>query len=114
MSNGSFRRCGCCHGCQQSSPTAARVSVLGAAAHGLPQLVVPLFADQWENAGAVTGAGCGIVLGPDRRSRDDIADALREVLDSPALRQAATAVAGEIAVMPTATDLVADVEALAG
>ena len=39
-------------------------TVLGAASHGRPQLVVPLFADQWENGVAVDDAGCGIVLGP--------------------------------------------------
>jgi UDP:flavonoid glycosyltransferase YjiC (YdhE family) len=32
-------------------------SVLGTAAHGRPQLVVPLFADQWENGVAIDEAG---------------------------------------------------------
>ena len=43
-------------------------TVLGTASHGRPQLVVPLFADQWENGIAVNDAGCGIVLGPTERS----------------------------------------------
>ena len=56
-------------------------TVLGAASHGRPQLVVPLFADQWENGVAVRDAGCGIVLGPDRRGVEDLERSLRTLLD---------------------------------
>jgi UDP:flavonoid glycosyltransferase YjiC (YdhE family) len=88
-------------------------TVLGAASHGRPQLVVPLFADQWENGVAVDGAGCGIVVGPDRRSVEDLDRSLRTVLASSSHHDAATRVADEIAAMPTATDLALEVEALA-
>src|SRR3954447_2473547 len=57
-------------------------TVLGAASHGRPQLVLPLFADQWENGVAVEGAGCGIVLEPDRRALEDIDRSLRALLHS--------------------------------
>ena len=87
-------------------------SVLGAASHGRPQVVVPLFADQWENGVAVDDAGCGIVLGPDRRGVDDVDRALRTVLAGPTHQDAATRVAHEIAVMPSAADLAAEIEAL--
>jgi UDP:flavonoid glycosyltransferase YjiC (YdhE family) len=87
-------------------------TVLGAAAHGRPQLVVPLFADQWENGVAVDGAGCGIVLGPTRRGVGDLEQALRTLLAGSSHREAATRVAHEIAAMPTATDLAPEVEAL--
>ena len=87
--------------------------MLGAASHGRPQLVVPLFADQWENGVAVDHAGCGIVLGPDGRGGEDLARSLRTILAGPSHHDAAKRVAGEIAAMPAATDVVLEVEALA-
>ena len=88
-------------------------SVLGAAAHGRPQLVIPLFADQWENGLAVDTAGCGIVVGPRGRSVEDLNRSLRTVLASASHCDAATRVANEIAAMPTATAVALEVEALA-
>jgi UDP:flavonoid glycosyltransferase YjiC (YdhE family) len=88
-------------------------TVLGAASYGLPQFVVPLFADQWQNAVAVRDAGCGLLAGPDNRSADDIAASLHMLLDGAAHRDAAALVANEIAAMPTATDLIDEIETLA-
>ena len=88
-------------------------SVLGAAAHGRPQLVIPLFADQWENGVAVETAGCGIIVGPHGRSVEELERSLRTVLASASHCGAATRVAIEIAAMPTATAVALDVEALA-
>jgi len=88
-------------------------TVLGAAAHGRPQLVVPLFADQWENGVAVGDAGCGIVVAPDRRAAEDLDGAVRALLTSSSHRDAATRVADEIAAMPSASERAAEVEALA-
>jgi UDP:flavonoid glycosyltransferase YjiC (YdhE family) len=87
-------------------------TVLGAASQGRPQLVVPLFADQWENGVAVSDAGCGIVLGPDRRTVDDLDGAVRALL-AGSHDDAATRVAEEIAAMPTATERAAEIESLA-
>jgi UDP:flavonoid glycosyltransferase YjiC (YdhE family) len=87
-------------------------TVLGAAAHGRPQLVVPLFADQWENGLAVVAAGCGAVLGLDDRGEADVAAAVGDLLDASPQRDAAARVATEIAAMPTPADLVPDIEAL--
>jgi UDP:flavonoid glycosyltransferase YjiC (YdhE family) len=54
-------------------------STLGALAHGVPMVVLPLFSmDQWANAAAVARAGAGIALGADR---DD-----RLVMDLPGAR----------------------------
>ena len=50
---------------------------------------------------------------PDSRSADDIDASLRALLGSTAHRDAATLVADEIASMPTATDLIDEIEALA-
>jgi UDP:flavonoid glycosyltransferase YjiC (YdhE family) len=89
-------------------------TVLGAAAHGRPQLVVPLFADQWENGVAVVDAGCGIVLEPDRRSVEDFDQTLRALFAGSPHRHGATRVRHEIAAMPTTDDLIHEIEALAG
>jgi UDP:flavonoid glycosyltransferase YjiC (YdhE family) len=88
-------------------------TVLGAASYGLPQFVVPLFADQWQNAVAVRDAGCGVFAGPDSRSVDDIDAGLRTLLDGATFGVAASRVADEIAAMPTATDLIDEIEAIA-
>jgi UDP:flavonoid glycosyltransferase YjiC (YdhE family) len=88
-------------------------TVLGAASFALPQLVVPLFADQWQNAVAVRDAGGGVFAGPDNRTADDIDAALRTLLGGATHRDAAALVAEEIASMPTATDLIDEIETLA-
>jgi len=87
--------------------------VLGAASHGRPQLVVPLFADQWENGIAVHDAGCGMVLGPTGRGVEPLQQALGTLLTGSSHRDAAIRVAGEIAAMPPATDVAREIEDLA-
>jgi UDP:flavonoid glycosyltransferase YjiC (YdhE family) len=89
-------------------------TVLGTASHGRPQLVVPLFADQWENGVAVHDAGCGIVLGPGRRGVENLEQSLHTLLNGSSHRAAAIRVADEIAAMPTANDLAPEIEDLAG
>jgi len=59
-------------------------TVLGAATYGLPQLCIPLAADQWANADAVAAAGVGITLELDQRDPPAIRRALRRLLDEPA------------------------------
>jgi Erythromycin biosynthesis protein CIII-like, C-terminal domain len=88
-------------------------SVLGAAAYGIPQLLFPVRADQWENADAASGAGVAITLELDQRSEDDIGTAIERLLADEKLAQAASDVAGEIAAMPTPADHTSTVEALA-
>jgi UDP:flavonoid glycosyltransferase YjiC (YdhE family) len=88
-------------------------SVLGAAAHGLPQMVIPLFADQWDNATAVRHAGCGILVDPERRSGENLHTSLRTLLDSTSHREAARRVADEISEMPAPDELAPDIEDLA-
>jgi UDP:flavonoid glycosyltransferase YjiC (YdhE family) len=89
-------------------------TVLGAAAHGRPQIVVPLYADQWENSIAVRDAGCGVLIGPDRHSVEDFEGSLRTLLHGTSHAAAAARVAAEIADMPTSRDLIPEIEALAG
>lgn len=88
-------------------------SVLGAARRGRPQLLCPLAADQWQNSDAAVGAGVAITCEIDQRSADEIRAALDRLLRDPSFTHAAAQVADEIAAMPSPTDHVATIEALA-
>jgi UDP:flavonoid glycosyltransferase YjiC (YdhE family) len=100
-------------------------STLGALAHGVPLVVVPLFSlDQWFNAAAVARAGAGVALDSERDTRRaiDLPDAVtlaalrpavEHVLADPAPRRAAQAIADEIRGLPRVEDAVPALEAIA-
>jgi UDP:flavonoid glycosyltransferase YjiC (YdhE family) len=88
--------------------------LLGALAHGVPQVCVPLGADQFPNAAAVERVGAGVVVPPDARSPAEVRRAAAAVLADPNRRQAASRVADEIAVMPAAASVLTAVLAGAG
>jgi UDP:flavonoid glycosyltransferase YjiC (YdhE family) len=88
-------------------------SLLGAAAAGVPQLLNPIWADQWENADAASGSGAAITCELDRRSASDISTVLQRLLNEAQFKQAATRVAAEMAAMPAPADHVRTIEALA-
>lgn len=89
-------------------------STLGALAHGVPAVVVPLFSyDQWANAAALARAGAGIALDADAQARrvlDMPADevlaglpaAVEHVLGDASYGDAARAIADEMAALPAA------------
>ena len=87
-------------------------SLLGAARRGIPQMLNPLGADQWENADAATGAGVAITCELDQRSDIDIGETLARLLNEQQFRRAAEKVASEIEAMPAPGDHVATIEAL--
>ena len=87
-------------------------TVLGAAAHGVPQVLYPIAADQWENADAVSHAGAGVVCEQEHRDAAALAAAFQRALLEPEMRTAAEVVATEIAAMPAAADHVGVIEAL--
>jgi UDP:flavonoid glycosyltransferase YjiC (YdhE family) len=89
-------------------------SVLGAAAYGVPQVLFPIRADQYENADAATGAGVAIALETEQRAAGYIRIALDRVLYEAQFDLAATKVEAEIAAMPSPADHVATIEALVG
>jgi UDP:flavonoid glycosyltransferase YjiC (YdhE family) len=87
-------------------------TVYGALAAGVPLVVIPIIGDQFANATAVTRAGAGIevVTGQDSQerrrpvSREDapkIRQVIETVLADGSYRQAAAAVAAEMAAAPT-------------
>ncbi len=88
-------------------------TMLGAAAHGRPQLVLPLGADQYYNGQTVTAAGVGLMLEPavvraGPAGVDEVARAVDRLLVGPSYRTAAAAVRREIAAMPHPREVLPD------
>jgi UDP:flavonoid glycosyltransferase YjiC (YdhE family) len=85
-------------------------TLLGALAHGLPLVVLPLFAgDQWHNARRVAEAGAGISLAEPRRAMFDspgqdvlaaLPAAVERVVTWHRYRRAARRIADEIGALP--------------
>jgi len=69
-------------------------STLTALAAGVPQAFVPLFVDGPRNAQRVADVGAGILAG------DDLAAAVRALLDDPGYARSAATIAAEIAALP--------------
>jgi MGT family glycosyltransferase len=93
-------------------------TTLGALAAGLPLVVVPLFANQPENARRVAAVGAGIAVEPDPEDADEpmrssvdpdaLRAAIQKVLDDGAYRRTAQQLADELrALPPTDTALTA-------
>ncbi|MCU1491495.1 MAG: glycosyltransferase, family [Acidimicrobiaceae bacterium] len=87
---------------------------LGALAAGVPLVVVPFFADQFENGRRLARAGAALVAAPEVRgavSANDsqrIVGAARAVLGDPAYRRAAAALSAEIRDSPCVDELLQD------
>jgi UDP-N-acetylglucosamine:LPS N-acetylglucosamine transferase len=83
----------------------------GALAHGVPLVVMPLFAgDQWRNARRVAEVGAGIALdGP-----AGLGDAVRRLIAEPSYRRSAQRIARSIERLPTVDAATAIVRELAG
>jgi UDP:flavonoid glycosyltransferase YjiC (YdhE family) len=87
-------------------------TVLGGLAAGVPQVVVPLGADQPQNAERIAAIGAGLALRkPDATT---LRAAITRVLAEPAFRDAARVVAAEMATLPSANDAVDALIAIAG
>ena len=92
-------------------------TTFGALAAGVPLVICPMFADQFHNGQAVQDAGAGVVVrsaatpaGGLRLLTPDDAEGLRQavedVLDQPAYRDAATRIASEMTAMPALDEVV--------
>jgi UDP:flavonoid glycosyltransferase YjiC (YdhE family) len=87
-------------------------TVFGALAAGVPIVVVPVFADQFENGRRVAKAGAGLMVGSDSgpelgrrviedRAAPDIRKATQHILNTAGYRQQAGRIAKEMAAVPT-------------
>lgn len=82
-------------------------SVLGALAHGLPSVLLPIGADQPQTASLLAELGAAVVLDPVTVTSNEIAEAVLRVLDDPSYARAAAAVRAEIRALPAAADALA-------
>jgi UDP:flavonoid glycosyltransferase YjiC (YdhE family) len=87
-------------------------TVLAAAAYGVPQLVVPHFSAQPIYAELLSATGAGITLKPDDLMTGSICDAVRELLEGQATRDAARALREEIHAQPSPAEIVPVLESL--
>ena len=85
-------------------------TTLGALAHGLPLVLVPQAADQFDNAARAEAAGAAVVLRPGELTADAVRAALGRVLGEPSFTAAARRIAREIAEMATVEEAAATVE----
>ena len=88
-------------------------TTLGALAAGVPQLVLPQGADQFANAAALVMAGAATRLDPPQLSVESVAEHARALLAAGPHRDAARALAEEIAHMPTPAEVAARLPTLA-
>ncbi|MBB1154162.1 glycosyltransferase [Amycolatopsis dendrobii] len=90
-------------------------TTLGALAAGVPQLVLPQGADQFANAEALSAAGAALQILPGKLSAESVAESVRKLLPrSSGYRDAARAVAEEIAQMPSPGEVARELPRWAG
>ena len=87
-------------------------TTLAALAAGVPMVMLPVAADQPENAERCVSAGAALALPRDARSADEVRAAAAAVLENPAYAAAAGGLRDEIALMPPPAELVPFLEAL--
>jgi len=75
-------------------------SILGALAHGLPSVLLPMGADQPQNAARCQELGVARVVDAVRATPETVREAVADVLSDPSYCSAAEGLADEIAVLP--------------
>jgi len=75
-------------------------TVLGTLAAGVPMVVLPLFADQPQNAERVEAIGAGVSVDYSSATPQALATALERVLGDPSFKERARAVAADMASLP--------------
>jgi UDP:flavonoid glycosyltransferase YjiC (YdhE family) len=88
-------------------------SVLGALAHGLPSVLIPMGADQPLNAARCEELGLGRMLDPIEATPESVREAVSAVLADPAYRRAAERMRDEIVAQPGPEQAVMLLERLA-
>ncbi|MCS7479599.1 glycosyltransferase [Umezawaea endophytica] len=87
-------------------------TVLGALAHGVPSVLIPMGADQPHNADRVVALGAGVSLDAEHATPAQIRAAVATVLADPAYRLAAERVRADIAALPDQSAALALLEEL--
>jgi UDP:flavonoid glycosyltransferase YjiC (YdhE family) len=80
-------------------------TVLGALAERLPQVCLPVGADQFANADRIARQGAGITVPPDARTPETVRAALLSVLRDPSFATAAARLQSEVERMPPAAEV---------
>jgi UDP:flavonoid glycosyltransferase YjiC (YdhE family) len=86
--------------------------VVGALAHGLPMVLLPLGADQPLNAARCEALGVAVVLDALTVTSQAVGEAVSRVLEGPGCRRSAAQVRDEIATLPGPEHAVAMIERL--
>ncbi|HEY5154741.1 MAG TPA: glycosyltransferase [Acidimicrobiales bacterium] len=87
-------------------------AMLGASAAGLPQLLVPIAADQFDNADLIVDHGSGLMVEGRAIDAESIAAAMARLLTDTDIRHDAERAAVEIAAMPSPGDAAGELERL--
>jgi UDP:flavonoid glycosyltransferase YjiC (YdhE family) len=75
-------------------------TMYGSLAHGIPQVVLPQGADNFDNGWLLARCGAGVTIGPEEISPDAVRDAVRQVLEQPSYRDTGRRLATELAALP--------------
>ena len=86
-------------------------TMFAALAHGLPQVIVPTAADQFDNAATMREADLAVTLDADALTSQSVRAAVRAALGSSTIRAGAREVATEIRAMPDAASVAATLRA---
>jgi MGT family glycosyltransferase len=82
-------------------------TTFGALAHGVPQVILPQGADNYEQAAMCESAGTAITLRPEVLAAANLAAAVRRILDDGSYTKSSRTCAEEIAAMPDADSVAA-------
>lgn len=88
-------------------------TMISAISHGLPLLMLPIAADQFENAARIEAVGAGISIQPEQRTAEAIRLAARRLLTEPVWRENARRAQAEMEALPGHDYAVALLERLA-
>jgi UDP:flavonoid glycosyltransferase YjiC (YdhE family) len=98
-------------GCDAVVAHAGSGSMLAALAHGRPLVLVPMGADQFENASACRALGVAETILPADFSVERVREAVQHVVEGGTYAETARSVAAEIAAMPTAAVVAEEIAA---
>jgi UDP:flavonoid glycosyltransferase YjiC (YdhE family) len=99
-------------GCDLVVSHAGSGTLIGSLAHGVPSVLLPMGADQPDNARRCEELGVALVLDPESVTSEEISEAVRAVLADAGYRDAAERVRAEINALPGPEQTVALLESL--